>query len=133
MSTCWTTLTPRPVKGSMRQCRSAQDGVVLTHGVHSEYEGDTWRGKPAARYCCTVLAPPAIATSPSPAAARACCNADSMPSVTNVNVVPPCRPKASRGWCVSTKTGTWYGGSSPTSPATSRPISRSRHRTYCDP
>jgi hypothetical protein len=35
-----------------------------------------------------------------------------MPSVTNVKVVPPCIVTGARGWCVSTKTGAWCGGSS---------------------
>jgi hypothetical protein len=51
----------------------------------------------AFRYCWTTLAPPPTATSLSPAAARACSSADSMPSVTNVNVVPPRRASGSRG------------------------------------
>ena len=71
-------------------------------------------------YCCTACAPPAIVTSPSPAAARACSSADSIPSVTNVNVVPPCISSGSRGWCVRTKTGTWKGGSSPHQPRQDR-------------
>jgi hypothetical protein len=45
----------------------------------------------------TVLAPPAIETSWSPAAARAAARADSIPSVTKWNVVPPCITKGSRG------------------------------------
>jgi len=63
--------------------------------------------EPARRYCCTALAPPAIATSRSPAGARACSRADSIPSVTNVNVVPPCMASGSRSWWVRTKTGAW--------------------------
>src|SRR5215211_13716 len=41
-------------------------------------------------------APPATNTSRSPAAARACSSAASIPSVTNVNVVPPCFVTGSR-------------------------------------
>ena len=44
-------------------------------------------------------------TSLSPAAARACSSAASMPSVTNVNVVPPCFVTGSRAWWVRTNTG----------------------------
>ena len=36
-----------------------------------------------------------------------------MPSVTNVNVVPPCLVTVSLGWWVRTNTGMWKGGSSP--------------------
>src|SRR5215207_9871210 len=79
--------------------------------------GTTWSCissiSPASRYCWTTSAPPATATSPSPAAARACSSADSIPSVTNVNVVPPSFCTGSRGWWVSTNTGWWNGGSSP--------------------
>ena len=46
-----------------------------------------------------------IEMSPSSAAFRACSSADSAPSVTKLNVVPPSIGTASRGWCVSTKTG----------------------------
>ena len=38
------------------------------------------------------------------------------PSVTKWNVVPPSISIGSRGWCVRTKTGAWYGGSSPHHP-----------------
>jgi hypothetical protein len=48
-----------------------------------------------------------MATLPSPAAVRACARADPIPSVTNVNVVPPCIVSGSRGWWVRTKTGAW--------------------------
>jgi hypothetical protein len=63
-----------------------------------------------------VLAPPATATSPSPAAARACSSADSIPSVAKWNVVPRSIASGSRGWWVRTKTGVWNGGSSPHQP-----------------
>ena len=43
----------------------------------------------------------------------ACATAVSTPSVTNAKDVPPCLTRGSRGWCVTTKTGTWNGGSSP--------------------
>jgi hypothetical protein len=43
-----------------------------------------------------VAAPPAIANRPSPAARSACARADSGPSVTNVNVVPPSISSGSR-------------------------------------
>ncbi len=79
-----------------------------------------WRysssSRPAARYCCTTLAPPAMQTFLPAAAARACSSADSIPSATNVKVVPPSISIGSRGWWVSTKTGVWYGGSSPHQP-----------------
>ena len=39
-----------------------------------------------------------------------------MPSVTKWNVVPPSISNGSRAWCVNTKTGVWYGGSSPHQP-----------------
>ena len=51
----------------------------------------------------------------SPAASRACARADSMPSVTKVNVVSE-RDSGSRSWCVRTNTGLWNGGSSPHQP-----------------
>ena len=86
-----------------------------------EAAGATWSwsssSRPAVRYCWATLAPPATATSLSPAAARACSSADSIPSVTNVNVVPPCMVSGSRAWCVSTNTGWWKGGSSPHQPS----------------
>ncbi len=51
-----------------------------------------WRysssSRPAARYCCTTLAPPAMQTFFPAAAARACSSADSIPSATNVKDVP---------------------------------------------
>ena len=72
--------------------------------------------RPAARYCCAAFAPPASETSLPPAARRACSSADSMPSVTNVKVVPPSIASGARGWCVSTNTGWWYGGLSPHQP-----------------
>jgi hypothetical protein len=50
--------------------------------------------EPAARYWLTVAAPPAMATSRSPAAVRACSKAAWMPSVTNVKVS---RPASSAG------------------------------------
>ena len=62
------------------------------------------------------MAPPATSTSFSPAAARACSIADSMPSVTKLKVVPPSIGKGSRAWWVSTNTGAWNGGSSPHQP-----------------
>ena len=55
----------------------------------------------------TVAAPPAMATSRSPAAVRAWSRAAWMPSVTKVKVVPPCMVSGSRGWWVSTNTGAW--------------------------
>ena len=75
------------------------------------------RAGPPRRYCWATLAPPASATLRSSAAARACSSADSIPSVTKVNVVPPSMTAGSRGCCVSTKTGTWNGGSSPHHPS----------------
>src|SRR4051794_34427932 len=71
---------------------------------------------PAARYWLMVVAPPPIATSPSPTVARACASADSIPSVTKWYVVPPAIGCGSRAWWVSTKTGAWNGGSSPHQP-----------------
>src|SRR5436190_4867255 len=72
--------------------------------------------RPAARYCCATDAPPPRDTSFSPPAARACSSADSIPSVTKWNVVPPCISSGSRGWLVRTKTGWWKGGLSPHQP-----------------
>src|SRR3954471_4706378 len=72
--------------------------------------------RPAERYCCATDAQPARDTSFSPAAARACSSADSIPSVTKWNVVPPCISSGSRGWLVRTKTGWWKGGLSPHQP-----------------
>ena len=44
-------------------------------------------------------------------------DADSMPSVTKVKVVPPSLTSGSRSWWVMTKTGMWNGGSSPHQPS----------------
>ena len=55
-------------------------------------------------------------TSRPTAAARACASAASMPSVTNRNSVPPAIRSSARGGWVNTKTGVWYGGSSPHQP-----------------
>ena len=43
-----------------------------------------------------------------------------MPSVTKWNVVPPSISSGSRSRCARTKTGAWYGGSSPHQPRQSR-------------
>ena len=75
--------------------------------------------RPALRYWRTVEAPPPMRTACSPEAARARSSAASMPSVTKWKVVPPCISIGSRGWCVSTNTGWWYGGSSPHQPVQS--------------
>ncbi len=72
--------------------------------------------RPACRYSRIVATPPPTRTSLPPAAARARSSAASMPSVTKWNVVPPFIVSGARAWCVSTKTGTWYGGSSPHQP-----------------
>ena len=40
-----------------------------------------------------------------------------MPSVTKVNVVPPCLVTGSRAWWVRMNTGWWKGGSSPHQPS----------------
>src|SRR5438067_1946292 len=72
--------------------------------------------RPAARYCCATDAPPPRDISFSPAAARACSSADSIPSVTKWNVVPPSISSVSRRWLVRTKTGWWKGGLSPHQP-----------------
>ena len=53
----------------------------------------------------TVDVPPAIWTTPSPAASQVCCRAASKRSVTKRNVVPPTISTGSLGWWVSTKTG----------------------------
>ena len=47
---------------------------------------------------------------------RARASAASKPSVTKWNVVPPAISIGSCGWWVRTKTGAWYGGSSPHQP-----------------
>src|SRR6266545_4862984 len=73
--------------------------------------------RPAARYCWMTFAPPPSETSLPAAASSACASADSMPVVTNVNVVPPCFSSGSRSWCVSTKTAVRNGGSSPHQPS----------------
>src|SRR5215218_412320 len=81
--------------------------------------GTTWSctssSNPARRYWAATSPPPATWTSRPPAAAWACSRADSIPSVTNVNVVP-CSSSGSRAWWVSTNTGWWNGGSSPHHP-----------------
>ena len=46
----------------------------------------------------------------------ACSSAASKPSVTKWNVVPPSISIGSCAWWVRTKTGAWYGGSSPHQP-----------------
>src|SRR4029453_17141660 len=70
-----------------------------------------------------------------PFAARlACLSADSMPSVTKKNVVPPCIGSGSRAKWVSTKTGWGNGGCSPTNPSKdSFPTTHLLRRTYCAP
>ena len=70
---------------------------------------------PAARYWLMASAPPPIVTSLPAAASVACSRADSIPSVTKVNVVSE-SVSGSRSWWVSTNTGTWNGGSSPHHP-----------------
>src|SRR5574337_1283007 len=70
----------------------------------------------ARRNSRTVATPPPRRTSRWPAAARACVSAEWMPSVTKRNSVPPVMRSGARAWCVSTNTGTWYGGSSPHQP-----------------
>src|SRR5215208_7057528 len=55
---------------------------------------------PASMNCRTMAAPPDIWMSFSPAAALACSRALSMPSVTNVKVVPPCLSQGSLAWWV---------------------------------
>ena len=55
-------------------------------------------------------------TSAPSAASRARAYAASKPSVTKWNVVPPAITIGSCGWWVRTKTGAWYGGSSPHQP-----------------
>ncbi len=65
-------------------------------------------------------APPAMWMPASPAAARACASADSIPSVTKVKVVSRVGGpnfNGSRSWWVRTKTGMWNGGSSPHQPS----------------
>ena len=57
-----------------------------------------------------------FASSPSRLLERGLESADSMPSVTKLNTVPPCIASGSRAWCVSTKTGVWKGGFSPHQP-----------------
>jgi hypothetical protein len=57
------------------------------------------------------------ATSLSPAAARVWASADSMPSVTKVNVVPFRLVTGLRAWWVMTNTGWWKGGRFPHQPS----------------
>lgn len=54
-----------------------------------------------------VAAVYAAAQIPPPAAALAWRRADSMPSVTKWNVVPPCITMGLRGWRVRTNVGAW--------------------------
>ena len=63
-----------------------------------------------------VETPPPMRTSAPFAAARAWDSASWMPSVTKWKTVPPSIVIGSRGWWLSTKMGTWYGGSSPHQP-----------------
>src|SRR6202049_3066562 len=85
----------------------------------------------ARRYCWIVATPPSKRTSAPLAASNARDNAASIPSVTKLNVVPPCITKDGREWRVSTNTGWWYGGSSPHQPFHSssgpRPADRGGH------
>src|SRR5918992_6202924 len=62
---------------------------------------------PAARYCRATSAPPQSMTSLPPAASLACSSADSIPSVTKWNVVPPSISRGSRGWRVRMNTAWW--------------------------
>src|SRR6478752_4190567 len=68
--------------------------------------------RPASRNCLIVSAPPPILTSRPAAALRACCKADSTPSLTKWKTVPPGRDQGSRTCEVRTKTGVWNGASS---------------------
>jgi hypothetical protein len=56
-----------------------------------------------------------MVTVSSPAASSARSSASSK-LVTKWKVVPPASSIGSAGWWVSTKTGAWYGGSSPHQP-----------------
>ena len=81
---------------------------------------------PASSPCRTALAPPAMVTVSSPAASIARSIASSK-LVTKWNVVPPSISTGSCGWWVSTKTGAWYGGSSPHQPRHISPPWASAH------
>src|SRR4051812_47552591 len=118
--TCVTRLVPETSTGS----RPTSPTPVHRFSPRPSTTGAMWSRsssiRPAFRYCRTVAAPPAIETSPSPAASRARSSAASGPSVTKWKVVPPSMVSGSRAWCVSTNTGAWYGGSSPHQPFQSR-------------
>ena len=127
----------RPGASITRICSSARSGPIpsksrapppSTTGATCSSSSST---RPAARYWLIAAAPPPIVTSLSPAAARACSSADSIPSVTNVKVVSD-SVSGSRAWLVSTNTGKWKGGSSPHQPFPGgivRSTGRARRRT----
>jgi len=63
-----------------------------------------------------VEAPPPMRTSNPPEASRATCRASAGVASMKWNVVPPCISIDGLGWCASTNTGVWKGGSSPHQP-----------------
>src|SRR3954462_15622436 len=76
--------------------RASNTGTTSTTSSSSAPDASAWR---------TVEAPPATSTTPSPAALLACFRAESKPSVTKKNVVPPAISIGSRPWWVSTNPG----------------------------
>ena len=93
----------------MFSARAGRRAVVEQREPLPSRTGAMWivssSSSPAARACWTALPPPWIWTSLSPAASRAWSIADSIPSVTKWNVVPPSISSGSRAWWVRTKTG----------------------------
>src|SRR3954447_13006318 len=82
-------------------CTSASPRLSRRRAPSPSTTGTTWSSSssssPAARYCCATWAPPQSMTSLPPAASLACSSADSIPSVTKWNVVPPSISTGSRG------------------------------------
>ena len=103
---------PAPASGRGRRPRTAGRRRRARSGTMCSSSSST---SPAARYWLMTSAPPPTVTSLPAAAALACSRADSIPSVTKVNVVSE-SVSGSRSWWVRTKTGMWNGGSSPHHP-----------------
>ena len=85
----------------------------------------------AARKSRTIVGPPPMRTSRSPAASRARSSASCGLASTKWNTVPPSISIDGRGWCVSTNTGVWNGGFGPHQPRHSSSVPTSVHGPVC--
>ena len=119
-------LRTRSRRDRRRGCRT---GARRRRAVPARSRGASRRSARRADTAEPCATPPPSLTSLPAAASKARSSAASMPSVTKWNVVPPCIAIGSRGWWVSTKTGWWYGGSSPHQPFQSE----SRHAPRIGP